>query len=162
MSWFKDIFGFEESTYAKTQANFYINGTLLYTRGQPSRTFHVGILSPPSLPSLPSLTELRKAVCALEVSRGGRIKLSSLVADAYELHGWPEANGALIQVASQFNLLEMPCEHTTPEKGITQYQHDYTQGPSCTMACAAATVFRNYLVPVGSQRGQTQTVNSTL
>ncbi|EAA7484690.1 hypothetical protein Q3Y86_004442 [Salmonella enterica] len=151
MSWFNDIFGFEESTYAETQANFYIDGPLLHTKEQPFRTFHAGILT------LPSLAELRKAVCATEVSRGEGMKLSSLVADAYELHSWPEANGALIQVASQFNLLEMPNEHTTPEKGITNHQHDYTQGPSCAMACAAGTVFRNYLVPVGSQTGQTQT-----
>lgn len=151
MSWFSDIYGFEESTYARTQAKFCIDGPLLHTRGQSSRTFHAGILT------MPSLAELRKAVCSLEVSGGERIKLSSLVADAYELHRWPEANRAIIQVASQFNLLEMPNEHTTPEKGITNYQYDYTQGPSCAMACAAATVFRNYLVPVGSQRGQTQT-----
>ncbi|OKU37301.1 hypothetical protein [Escherichia coli] len=151
MSWFSDIYGFEESTYARTQAKFCIDGPLLHTRGQSSRTFHAGILT------MPSLAELRKAVCSLEVSGGERIKLSSLVADAYELHRWPEANRAIIQVASQFNLLEIPNEHTTPEKGITNYQYDYTQGPSCAMACAAATVFRNYLVPVGSQRGQTQT-----
>ncbi|SAU09549.1 Uncharacterised protein [Klebsiella pneumoniae] len=144
MSWFSDIYGFEESTYARTQAKFCIDGPLLHTRGQSSRTFHAGILT------MPSLAELRKAVCSLEVSGGERIKLSSLVADAYELHRWPEANRAIIQVASQFNLLEMPNEHTTPEKGITNYQYDYTQGPSCAMACAAATVFRNYLVPVGA------------
>lgn len=151
MSWFSDIFGFEESTYAKTQANFYVEGSLLYTRIAPPRSFHSGTLT------LPSLAELRMGVYGLEVGRRGKIKLCSLVVDAYELHGRPEANGALIQVASQFNLLEMPSQHTTPEKGITDYQHDYTQGPSCAMACAAATVFRNYLVPVGSQTGQTQT-----
>ena len=69
MSWFSDIYGFEESTYARTQANFYIDGPLLHTRGQSSRTFHAGILT------LPSLAEIRKAVCSLEVSRGEKIKL---------------------------------------------------------------------------------------
>ncbi|SQL83421.1 hypothetical protein [Escherichia coli] len=102
MSWFSDIYGFEESTYARTQANFYIDGPLLHTRGQSSRTFHAGILT------LPSLAEIRKAVCSLKVSGGERIKLSSLVIDAYELHRCPEANRAIIQVASQFNFLEMP------------------------------------------------------
>ncbi|VCZ48994.1 hypothetical protein BANRA_05195 [Klebsiella pneumoniae] len=51
----------------------------------------------------------------------------------------------------------MPCEYTTPEKGITDYQFDHTQGPACAMACAAATVFRNYLVPMGSQTGHSTT-----
>ncbi len=40
MSWFSDIYGFEESTYARTQAKFCIDGPLLHTRGQSSRTFH--------------------------------------------------------------------------------------------------------------------------
>ena len=56
MSWFSDIYGFEESTYARTQAKFCIDGPLLHTRGQSSRTFHAGILT------MPSLAELRKAV----------------------------------------------------------------------------------------------------
>ena len=58
MSWFSDIYGFEESTYARTQAKFCIDGPLLHTRGQSSRTFHAGILT------MPSLAELRKAVCS--------------------------------------------------------------------------------------------------
>lgn len=151
MNWFNDIFGFEESTYDKTQANFYLEGDMLRTNTQRPRAFHPGILT------LPSLAELRQDVSVLEPDTDRGITVRNLVADAYKLHSLPEAEGALIQVASQFNLLEMPGPGTTPEQGITGYQHDHTQGPACAMACAAATVFRNYLVPVGSQTGQTQT-----
>ena len=37
--------------------------------------------------------------------------------------------GALFQVASQFNLLEMVSPRVTPEDGVTRYQHDRTPDP---------------------------------
>ncbi len=43
----------------------------------------------------------------------------------------------------------------TPEQGVTRYQGDPTQGPACAMAAAAATIFRNYFVPLEGQPGQT-------
>ncbi|MDQ7856497.1 hypothetical protein [Klebsiella michiganensis] len=151
MSWFNDVFGFEESEYAATQARFFQEGPFLHTRSQPSVSYRSGILT------MPSLAELRKVVSNLVTEPYGRCRFDILEADAYDLHRKSEVKGALIQVASQFNLLEMPCEYTTPEKGITEYQFDHTQGPACAMACAAATVFRNYLVPIGSQTGQSTT-----
>lgn len=152
MSWFENIFGFEETSYYDTQAKFCQHGAELFTMDTPSRSFHSGSLI------LPSLAELRKEVLTLPVKPVGKIKLSGVQIDAYELHRRPEVCGALIQVASQFNLLEMPTQYTTPEKGITGYQNDNTQGPACAMACAAATVYRNYLVRTGGQIGQTSDI----
>jgi len=51
-----------------------------------------------------------------------------------------------------------------PEDGVCGYEVDHTQGPSCALACAAATVWRNYFVPmtdptstdVAMARGQTR------
>ena len=71
------------------------------------------------------------------------------------MHLRPENRGALIQVASQFNMLEMAAPDVTPERGVTRYQHDRTQGPACAMAAGAALIWRNYLVPVGGDIGQT-------
>ena len=51
----------------------------------------------------------------------------------------PEYEGALFQVASQFNALEMISPTVTPEEGATRYEHDRTQGPACAMAAGAAT-----------------------
>jgi hypothetical protein len=34
----------------------------------------------------------------------------------------------------------------TPEKGITNYINDKTQGPACALSCPAALVFRNYMI----------------
>ena len=56
-------------------------------------------------------------------------------------------NKGTFQVASQFNCLEMTSSSVTPEVGITGYASDATQGPACSIACAAATAYRNYLVP---------------
>jgi len=71
------------------------------------------------------------------------------------LHRSPEVAGALFQVASQFNLLEMISPEVSPEQGVTRYQHDRTQGPACAIAAGAATIYRNYYAPVGDQAGQT-------
>jgi hypothetical protein len=44
-----------------------------------------------------------------------------------------------------------------PEKGVTRYQDDHTQGPACAIAAGAATLYRNYFAPVGNGFGQTAT-----
>lgn len=68
-----------------------------------------------------------------------------------------ESRGALFQVASQFNLLEMTGPTVTPEDGVARYENDRTQGPACAIAAGAGTIYRNYLVPVGDRIGQTAT-----
>ena len=73
------------------------------------------------------------------------------------MHQAPECAGALIQVASQFNVLEMTGPSVSPEEGVTIYVHDRTQGPARAIAAGAATIYRNYFVPVASDIGQTST-----
>jgi hypothetical protein len=89
------------------------------------------------------------------VSLGARLRTSAVTGDVRRLHAAPENAGALFQVASQFNLLEMVGPSVTPEHGVTRYQHDHTQGPACAIAAGAATIYRNYFVPVGGSYGQT-------
>jgi hypothetical protein len=71
------------------------------------------------------------------------------------MHQLTEYSGALFQVASQFNLLEMVSPEVTPEHGVTRYDQDKTQGPACAIAAGAATIYRNYFAPVGGEFGQT-------
>ena len=52
-----------------------------------------------------------------------------MTGDVRRLHQVPEYAGALFQVASQFNLLEMVSPEVTPEHGVTRYQHDAHAGP---------------------------------
>ena len=46
---------------------------------------------------------------------------------------WVIRRRSVIQAASQFNALEFPSEHITPEKGILGYEWDNTQGPACVV-----------------------------
>lgn len=103
--------------------------------------------------STPSLAELRAQVASLGGGQSG-FQVSLQSCDIKTLHQEPELRGALFQVASQFNMLEMIGPSVTPEDGVTRYQHDPTQGPACAIAAGAATIYRNYFVPVGGRTGQ--------
>ena len=146
MDWFERITGFVEGSYGDTQAALRVVDGRLRT-DQSARAFWVGELE------TPSLAELRQRVQGI-ARKPGELKLSTLQGDVRRLHGQPLNSQALFQVASQFNLLEMANPDLTPEDGVTRYQDDRTQGPACAIAAGAATIYRNYLVPVAGGRGQ--------
>ena len=145
MNWFEQLTGFAEDGYASTQNRLKVEGDELVSTVNGKR-YGIGELT------MPTLGELRARV---NPARGERSSLSVLVGDVGPMHSDPANEGALFQVASQFNLLEMVSEHVTPERGVAGYAHDHTQGPVCAMAAGAATIYRNYLVPVGDGVGQT-------
>lgn len=146
MDWFERLTGFPENTYEEVKQRLSVVDGRLRSDGT-RRSYAVGSFE------LPSLSELR--VRAQAVSLPGRLKLSIAEGDVRQMHRLPENRGALFQVASQFNMLEMVHEGITPEDGVTGYAHDNTQGPACAMAAGAATIYRNYLVPVDGAIGQT-------
>lgn len=146
-NWFERITGFTEDGYASTQARLRVDGSELVSSAN-GRRYGIGELT------LPTLDELRERV---DTGRGQQTTVSAIIGDARELHSDPQYAGALFQVASQFNVLEMTSERVTPEQGVTRYAGDPTQGPACAIAAGAATIYRNYLVPVGDQIGQTAT-----
>lgn len=53
-------------------------------------------------------------------------------------------DGALFQVASQFNCLESPGPHIT---AISNYFDDFTQGPRASISAFPATMLRHYSAP---------------
>lgn len=146
MTWFEKITGFAEGEYSETQSRLRVEGgRLINEKGGPSHA--VGQLE------LVSLAELRAR--AADVTVPGRLTLGIVEGDVRRMHVEPENAGAIFQVASQFNLLEMIGPAVTPEGGVTGYAHDRTQGPACAIAAGAGTIWRNYLVPVSDQIGQT-------
>lgn len=146
MSWFDRITGFAEGPYAQTQARLrVIDGRLQSGTGGPGHA--VGTLD------FVTLDTLRDRARGVQVP--GRLTLGSVEGDVRRLHRHPENARAVFQVASQFNLLEMVAPDVTPEDGVTRYADDPTQGPACAIAAGAGTIWRNYLVPVGDQIGQT-------
>jgi len=147
VSWFEKITGFREQDYATTQSLLCVQAGKLVSP-HSSRRYSVGILE------TPTLSELRERTVAFP--RGLPNTVRVVVGDARALHRDRENRGALFQVASQFNLLEMVHEDVTPEQGITRYESDRTQGPACAIAAGAATIYRNYLVPLEGSIGQTK------
>jgi hypothetical protein len=148
-SWFERLFGFSEQSYDDTRTNLEVVGTSLRSRVN-QRSCVIGELT------IPSLKELRGNAAAIVDDLRGSLRVSCVSGDIRRMHGNPTNRGALFQVASQFNLLEMTGPDVTPEKGITRYAEDATQGPACALAAAAATAYRNYFVPVNGQAGQTR------
>src|SRR5690349_4752195 len=103
----------------------------------------------------PSLGELRARTLEVSQSRRGVLKVREVVEDVQHLHLKESAAGALFQVASQFNLLEMASPSATPEMGVGIYENDHTQGPACAIAAGAGTIYRNYFAIANGQTGQT-------
>jgi hypothetical protein len=148
-NWFEDLMGFQERSYEETRTNLEVVGTTLRSRVN-HRSFSIGELE------TPSLMELRSRAASVVGRLAGTLKVSNISGDVRRMHRDPANRHALFQVASQFNLLEMVGPHVTPEDGVTRYIEDRTQGPACALAAGAATVYRNYFVPVDGHVGQTR------
>ena len=148
MDWSEKLFGFRERAYAETQGNFVLSGQTLTSRAN-GRSWAVGEFE------MAPLAELRRRFHDAGV-RDGTPRVRIVQGDVRTLHAAPEYAGALFQVASQFNALEMVGPSVAPEEGVTRYEHDRTQGPACAMAAAPALVVRNYFAPVGGGVGQTR------
>lgn len=149
MDWFERLTGFREAGYDDTRSRLEVDGRQLRSRTN-GRSYAIGELE---LVSLRSLRERAASGGGLP----GRLALRNVSGDVRRFHQSAEYAGALFQVASQFNLLEMISPAVTPNDGVTRYQDDRTQGPACAMAAGAGTIYRNYFVPVGEQLGQTAT-----
>ena len=148
MDWFERLTGFRETGYDDTRRKLKVEGRELHSLVN-GNSYGIGELE---LVSLHSLRERVKSAGGLS----GRLKVSVVTGDVRAMHKLPENSGALFQVASQFNLLEMVGPTVTPEQGVTRYEHDGTQGPACAVAAGAATIYRNYFAPVGNALGQTK------
>lgn len=149
MDWFKKLTGFSEKGYEDTRNLLTLDDGQLISKVNGAR-YSTGQLE------LVSLQTLRKR----SISEGAvseRLKVSVVTGDVRKMHALPENAGAMFQVASQFNLLEMVSPEVRPEDGVTRYQRDHTQGPACAIAAGAATIYRNYFACVDGIPGQTET-----
>ncbi len=149
MDWFEKLTGFREESPQQVRSNLIVEGGKVRSLVN-KQTFVAGRLE------TPSLGELRQRIRGNEV-KPGKLSLREVVGNVQSLHTDPANAGALFQVASQFNLLEMVSANRTPEEGIGIYDRDRTQGPACAIACGAGTIYRNYFVPVNGQIGQSVT-----
>lgn len=146
MTWFDQLTGFVEKDAAQVRAKMLVDADCLVCPNGKRIAF--GQLE------TPTLAELRRRVDDAEAKSSGQLQVREVVGDVRKLHADEANTGALFQVASQFNLLEMTGPSITPEQGVGIYEHDHTQGPACAIACGAGTIYRNYFAPVGNQIGQ--------
>jgi hypothetical protein len=146
MTWFEALAGFRETSPSRVRQNVAVDGDTL-TSAVNGKVMVCGRLE------TPSLAELRARVRS--GGRGsGHLSAREVVADVQALHADVAQAGALFQVASQFNLLEMVSPSVTPEQGVGIYERDHTQGPACAIAAGAGTIYRNYFAPVHGHIGQ--------
>ena len=146
MSWFEKLTGFREDSPDHVRERLFVEGPWLASKAN-GRRWHYGALE------IPTLERLRTQARNLR-KRPGALRVEEIVADVRDLHLDASNAGAVFQVASQFNLLEMTSPDITPEMGVGRYEFDPTQGPACATACGAGTIYRNYFVDVKGQIGQ--------
>ncbi|WP_024611932.1 hypothetical protein [Pseudoalteromonas sp. TB64] len=148
--WFEKLTGFSEQSPTQVRKNLSVKGNILKSLVN-QKEFFCGLLETPTLEKLRS--RVSHVSCDKELNT--KTSLREIVANVQDLH-IDEANiGALFQVASQFNLLEMVSPNVTPEQGIDGYEYDRTQGPACAIAAGAGTIYRNYFANVNGEIGQT-------
>ena len=144
--WFEQLTGFREESPEQVRQHLSVAGEKLVSHVNGNE-YTCGSLE------TPTLAELRERVANSTVEPG-TLRLAEVVGDVGKLHADPASEGALFQVASQFNLLEMVSPSVTPEAGVDRYEFDHTQGPACAIACGAGTIYRNYFAEVEGLVGQ--------
>lgn len=154
MKWFTHIFGISEKEYQDSPEKIKIKNSYLHT---PAHNYQLGnfnniplyLLRKIASQYLKSKEEILRAtpeIVHICCQKYGSESLISI------MNRNPKS---LFQVASKFNCLEFT---QPPEKGITDYIFDETQGPQCALATAPSTFYRNYLIPISNEKiiyGQT-------
>ncbi|MCE2712260.1 MAG: hypothetical protein LW688_06940 [Cryomorphaceae bacterium] len=145
--WFEKLTGFEEKNPEQVRSLLNHEGEFLISKVNGGK-FVAGQLI------TPTLFELRS--CLKPARDSSHIRVTEIVGNIQEFLSSSENEGAVFQVASQFNLLEMSSPDISPEMGVDRYENDPTQGPACAIACGAGTIYRNYFMDLGTQIGQTE------
>jgi hypothetical protein len=129
MDWFERLTGFREESYDDTRAKLTVEGSQLRSLIN-GESYGIGELD---LVPLQTLRERVKSAGGLP----GRLKVSVVTGNVRQMHQSPANAGALFQVASQFNLLEMAWPTVTPEDGVTRYRIRHrTHAARCLYRCA--------------------------
>jgi len=162
---FEHLFGFKERdlSYGEVQAQFAAeDGGSTLVSNVNGRRFQAGTFTCPTLRELRECARrYAKTAGSPDNAEGPPLIVRHVTTHgAMEDHADPSNAGALFQVASQFNCLEFTSKAGTPEKGVTVYARDPTQGPSCAIACVPGAIYRNYLLPLPVD-GDTQQCGQT-
>ena len=113
----------------------------------PKATFNAGTFTTHALSDLLSDAKLKLRLLGLK--KNGQNYPQVTVVQGVDVGAAILAakQGAIFQVASQFNCLEMLHPGVSPSDGITNYTLDPTQGPRAVLACAPGLIVRNHYYP---------------
>lgn len=167
-NYFTHIFNFNEADYEQTRLE--LCAQAYYKKGDALQRVHFGAVGPNKDQSVqvgtfevPTMQALQAQVLGYGKEKNkGTVTLTSVIGDSRKLHLDTNNNGSVIQVASQFNCLEMGSPNMVPENGIVCYQYDRTQGPACAIPCAAGTAWRNYCTQLLSVENPGQRAESQI
>jgi hypothetical protein len=111
----------------------------IYTVGHPYRTYQAGWFVAPTCADV--LSEVERTIppspdrsLTFSIVKGRDVSVLHLDC----------APGTVIQLASQFNSLEMMNPYYTPAHGLDVYLNDRTQGPRAALCCLPSLAARNY------------------
>lgn len=152
-----------ELTIYRERCDFAIN-TKCATSEKCTKSISAGIFWMPSVGELRRLVQ--DAARSIETNDDPlatrHTVFKNIVGESRSMHSKDIQNGDIVQAASQFNTLEFPTPTSIPEEGIEQYVYDHTQGPACALACFAGTAYRNYLVPVSTFDGTSNSCDAEI
>ena len=113
MDWFEQLTGFRETEYANTRARLSVEGDRLQSLVN-GKSYSIGELELGVTANVARSGEVRRWFPRTNEGHCGDRRCAADASAA-------AICGALFQVASQFNLLEMVSPTVTPEQGVTRY-----------------------------------------
>jgi len=145
VAWFEKLTGVAETSPSVVRDQLEVSGATIKSlvNGQSWTYGSLEVIS---------LSDLRKRIEPIDGA--SPLRVTENVTDVQDLHADSKNSGAIFQVASQFNLLEMVSPSVTPDRGIGIYENDFTQGPACAIAAGAGTIYRNYFAETNGEIGQ--------
>ena len=136
----------EEHVRAAADIAFSFDGGGYATLSAAGQTWSAGRFETPTLDEL--LRRAKSVRNAAQSGSTGRLRLWVLdgASPATDIGGLQATSGegALFQVASQFNCLESPGPNVSP---VANYFGDSTQGPRASISAFPATLLRHYAAP---------------
>lgn len=147
VNWFEMAFGFKEESYENAKMRF---DQMFLQNNNELNGIRIGKFYVFNANDLYQILQNAKNANNNVLNNGGKVKIENINGDVVDIHRDKNlSENATIQVASQFNCLEMITPNKNPEDGITIYSNDNTQGPKCAMVTPAGLVYRNYLYKNG-------------
>jgi hypothetical protein len=151
-AYFDDIVGVSEDTFIRwdsrrraacfSQGLYEGRSVWAFKKQNTEEFFQCGAFEKLAYKNILRQYQARRATGAF--SRGGGI-FNVIQGDIWELQSNSAHRGAVFQVASNFNALEL-LDHTDWPNKLSNYHNDHTQGPSASVSAMPGLILRRYFI----------------